>query len=713
MKKSIRTITLFGIILCSILLLSAFWSTAYAAGSTATSPEELKALIKDGMDARSTSFTVTYTGGAGTFQTDLPNAFASIYAADDYLWYSMKTTPYQYMITGSDVTLTFNFTYWETKAQLDYVDAQVTQILAQIITSGMNDYEKEKAVHDWIVKNVAYDTTMVQHSAYAALYGAKKTVCQGYALLGYKMLKQAGLQARIVGGTAKSQAHAWNEVCIDGVWYQLDLTWDDPIPDVADRAVYNYYNLTDTQLRADHSWTGSYPAASTPFSDTLEQEITDDPDKASFYQGLIQALDLQYMEDAYTAIDKAALAAKIQSAINSQQAELKVRYINGATLAADIKAVMSSITNIKSYMYTASDYVRSETAKDMLLDLRFTYSTPVSVSSVSVSKDSLTMPVGGAVAKLTATVLPADASNKNIVWTTSDAMVATVTGGVVKPVGKGTATITATSADGAKTATTTVNVVILVKKVTLDKTKLQIKIGDEDVALTPSITPAEASNKAVTWSSSNTGVATVSSDGKVHAVAPGKAVITVITQDGSKKATCAVTVPVPVAGITLKQTALTLNAGKKATLSAVFAPTNASIKTITWSSSDTAVATVSATGAVTAVADGTVTITATTNDGGFKATCTVTVIHPVTGVTLDKKTLTIKVGDADATLSPTVAPTNATVKDVTWSSSNTGVATVGSDGKVHAVAPGKAVITAITKSGSKKATCSVTVQAAP
>ena len=171
--------------------------------------------------------------------------------------------------------------------------------------------------------------------------------------------------------------------------------------------------------------------------------------------------------------------------------------------------------------------------------------------------------------------------------------------------------------------------------------------------------------------------------------------------------TIAVVAPVAVTGVTLDKTSLELAAGgDTTTLTATVAPTDATDKTVTWSSSDDNVATVDENGVVTSVAVGTATITATA--GGETATCTVKVIVPVTGVTLDKANLTLQ-SNTPVTLNATVAPDNATNKTVTWSSSDTSVATVDNTGKVTAVANGSTTITA--SCGGYSATCDVTVNA--
>jgi uncharacterized protein YjdB len=274
----------------------------------------------------------------------------------------------------------------------------------------------------------------------------------------------------------------------------------------------------------------------------------------------------------------------------------------------------------------------------------------------------------------------------------------------------GTAAITVKTADGGKTATCTVTVVAPVTGVTLNKTTVTLTVGGVET-LTATVAPENAANKAVTWSSDKPAVAAVDNGGKVTAKAPGTAAITVKTADGGKTATCTVTVVAPVTGVSLKKTATTLTVGGAETLTATVAPPDATNKAVTWSSDKPAVATVDAAGKVTAKAPGTAAITVKTADGGKTATCTVTVVAPVTGVTLNKTTVTLTVGGSE-TLTATVAPPNATNKAVTWSSDKPAVATVDQSGKVIAVTPGTATITVTTADGGKTASCSITVQPA-
>ncbi|MBQ8134948.1 MAG: Ig domain-containing protein, partial [Clostridia bacterium] len=245
--------------------------------------------------------------------------------------------------------------------------------------------------------------------------------------------------------------------------------------------------------------------------------------------------------------------------------------------------------------------------------------------------------------------------------------------------------------------------------INLNKTSVSLE-KSKTTTLTATVNPSNATNKTVTWKSSNTKVATVDSTGKIKAVGSGSATITAETING-KKATCKVTVKVLPTSIKLNKTSVTIVKGKTAKITATVSPSNATDKKVTWKSSNTKVATVDSTGKITAKGAGTATITATTSNSK-KATCKVTVNTPPTGVKLNKTSLTIGKGKT-ATLKATVNPTkNVTSKKVTWSSSKKSVATVNSSGKITAKKVGTTTITVKTANG-KTAKCKVTVKNLP
>lgn len=244
--------------------------------------------------------------------------------------------------------------------------------------------------------------------------------------------------------------------------------------------------------------------------------------------------------------------------------------------------------------------------------------------------------------------------------------------------------------------------------------EVDMHVGESQL-LTAVLVPEFTQYRNVTWQSSNTSVATVT-NGRVYAVGMGQATITAKVTNTTLQATCTVNVtPVSVTGIVLDKSSLRLGVGRTYTLNAIVTPTNATDKSYTWSSSDTSVATVSSSGVVTGVGLGTALITVTTTDGGKTAQCSVEVVPvPVEGVSLNKTSTTLIITDNNSSpteqLTATITPNDAANKNVTWTSSNTAVATVSDSGLVTAVGKGTATITVTTEDGSYQASCVVTVR---
>ena len=244
---------------------------------------------------------------------------------------------------------------------------------------------------------------------------------------------------------------------------------------------------------------------------------------------------------------------------------------------------------------------------------------------------------------------------------------------------------------------------VLCKEIALDKTELTLTIEASE-KLTATVLPEDVTDKTVTWSTSDATIATVDNEGNVTAISVGEATITVTC--GDKSATCKVTVnPILAECISLDKTELTLTIGASEKLTATVLPEDVTDKTVTWLTSDAAIATVDNEGNVTAISVGEATITATCGDKS--ATCKVTV-NPILAdsITLDKTELTLTIG-ASEKLTATVLPDDVTDKTVSWSTSDASIATVDTEGNVTAISVGEATITATC--GDKSATCKVTV----
>ncbi len=344
----------------------------------------------------------------------------------------------------------------------------------------------------------------------------------------------------------------------------------------------------------------------------------------------------------------------------------------------------------------------------------------VAVTGVAVTPSSYSLDVGKS-AQLSYAIAPSNATNKNVTWSSDNTAVATVNDGKVTAISYGTAVITVTTEDGAKTSSCYVTVekpTIPVTSVVLNKDNMTVYVGYSDV-LTATVLPDNATTKDVKWSSSNSNRASVV-DGVVTGVGVGSAVIIVTTVDGGHAAVCNVTVkaapdqPISVTGISLDKTSMSIEVGKSSSLIATVTPDDATNKAVNWTSANSNIATVSANGVVTAKAEGVTTIQATTVDGNKTVSCTVTVTAAssttvdVTGVSINKGSTTLAIGKSE-TLTATVTPDNATNKNVIWKSSDESVATVSSSGVVKAVSEGTAKITVTTQDGGYTDTCTVTV----
>lgn len=333
------------------------------------------------------------------------------------------------------------------------------------------------------------------------------------------------------------------------------------------------------------------------------------------------------------------------------------------------------------------------------------------VTGISMSETTVELKPGET-HQLTATVLPQNASNAEVTWYSDKESVAKVSqSGLVSAVSTGEATIHVVTSDGGKMATCLVKVGTPVKGITLSISSKTLYVGDTSLDISATLTPANATDKSLEWSSSDPEVASIAPGAALHAVIkplkPGKTTITATTKDGGFTASCEVTVKRHVSGVSLNKASLTLYVGETESLAATVAPEDASDKTVAWSSDNSAVASVS-NGKVTANKPGTAVIKVVTNDLSKEAACTVTVKRHAESVELSQKEIKLYLGE-NRSLTATVLPSDASDKNVTWSSSNPNVATVSTAGNVVSKSVGTTVITVKTADGGHQASCNVTV----
>ncbi len=365
-----------------------------------------------------------------------------------------------------------------------------------------------------------------------------------------------------------------------------------------------------------------------------------------------------------------------------------------------IKAVSNGTCKITA---TTKDGTNLSASMDIIVDIK--------AKSVALDKTSMQITSQNSINKLVATVTPSQASQK-VAWSSSNGKIATVDSkGRVKAVSNGKCKIIATTTDGTnRTASCDVTVDIkFVTGISFDFNSYTITNVNQTPVFNPNITPSDAEDKNVRWSSSNTKVATVSSSGVIKAAGNGTCKITATTTDGTNlSASFNITVNIKATKITLDKTKIELTTGKETEkITSSIEPSIAN-KAVKYTSSNTSIATVSSDGVVTAVGSGTCKITAAPTDGSkVTASCDVTVDIKTTGMKLDKTNYTFNKAET-IKINPVITPSKAS-KKLTWTSSNTKVAIVSSDGKVTPVGKGTCKITATTTDGTNlSSSCNIT-----
>ena len=163
--------------------------------------------------------------------------------------------------TNGKLELKYRYSTSEIQSMNKKLEQVANKVISQTITSGMSDFEKVKAIHDYVVLNTAYDydnylKDTISESSYhidgVLLKGV--AVCDGYAKTMVYLLNKIGIPVLYVTGSAGGELHAWNKVQIDGIWYSLDATWDDPVPDKEGFVLYKYFLIPDSLLDDDHHW---------------------------------------------------------------------------------------------------------------------------------------------------------------------------------------------------------------------------------------------------------------------------------------------------------------------------------------------------------------------------------------------------------------------------------------------------------------------------
>ena len=421
----------------------------------------------------------------------------------------------------------------------------------------------------------------------------------------------------------------------------------------------------------------------------------------------IKAKSISFSSTSYKITDKAQTPSFTPKILPENTANKNVTWKSSDTSIATVSSSTGAIKAVSNgtckIIATTKDGTNLSASIDLTVDIK--------AKSVALDKTSLNITSKNSINRIVATVSPSQA-NQNVAWSSSNGKIATVDSkGRVKAVSNGTCKITATTTDGTnRTASCDVTVdVKFVTGISFDFNSYTITNVNQTPVFNPNITPSDAENKNVRWSSSNTKVATVSSSGVIKAAGNGTCKITATTTDGTNlSASFNITVNIKATKITLDKTKIELTTGKETEkITASIEPSIAN-KNVKYTSSNTSIATVSSDGVVTAVGSGTCKITAAPTDGSkVTASCDVTVDIKTTGMKLDKTNYTFNKAET-IKINPVITPSKAS-KKLTWTSSNTKVAIVSSDGKVTPVGKGTCKIIATTTDGTNlSSSCNIT-----
>lgn len=199
-----------------------------SACASVSDTNNLKEDIYNHLENWDTQFEIPY------FNYDVIDIIRSSASKDDYLSRSLIGL----RVKGDGDKAEVTAKYRTTKSEENYIDNEIKTVSSNIINSNMSDYEKVKAVNDYLVNRYDYDYSLKSNNSYLALTTGK-TTCQGYSMTAYKMFNMVGIQNRIVIGSLNGSPHAWNEVKVDGNWYNIDITNDDAV------GSYKYFLKSD------------------------------------------------------------------------------------------------------------------------------------------------------------------------------------------------------------------------------------------------------------------------------------------------------------------------------------------------------------------------------------------------------------------------------------------------------------------------------------
>lgn len=281
-----------------------------------------------------------------------------------------------YVYSNEYIKFNYMFSQAQVVQMRKEVDKRAGEIIKAIVKPGMTDIEKEIAIHDYVIKNARYDYDNYQknkipdqsYTAYGILI--KKTgVCQGYAIAMHKLLNMAGIETKYITGTAKGVPHAWSLVRIEGDYYHIDTTLNDPVTFINGKRKeviqYDYFNVTDQQISKDHTWEkAKYPKCiSTKFGYKNLKNLRKNSD---------DSINSSYMIiNNYDQFETA-----VKTAINKQKKNLNLQINNYDQNKYNLTSLVKEFYQDGSFNFSLSykaDLIVDDTNKSAKMDISFEY----------------------------------------------------------------------------------------------------------------------------------------------------------------------------------------------------------------------------------------------------------------------------------------------------------------------------------------------------
>ncbi|MFN5060049.1 MAG: transglutaminase domain-containing protein [Chloroflexota bacterium] len=352
----------------------------YIAGMQIASATAFQEALLDAVRQRQSTFRAEVVGD----EQDI----ADVYAIIENYWQPRMVITLELVSIPLNPIVEFQLNYQTIDPGEQLVQQRVAEIVAELITPGMHPHQQVRVLHDWVVLNTAYDTSFSRYGADDILRDGM-AVCNGYALLLEALLTEAGFNALFVTGTIRPEhrsditavggatltdgGHAWNMVQLDGQWYHLDATWDDPVPDEPGRIMYNYYLLTDEEVgitrTIDTDRTNFMrPIATTPYVTALAMTSARDAMQQQALRDIWYDTNLVYVSDEYVfGRDELARFDAYVAQHNGGA------FVFRARSKADVKPLVERYVDLtrRGVLYSQTEFVRTTDPDDILVEVNF------------------------------------------------------------------------------------------------------------------------------------------------------------------------------------------------------------------------------------------------------------------------------------------------------------------------------------------------------